>query len=80
MTLVATVGAQDSEAATEAAERATAPLLSFAQALVKKEKLEGVTKKSLAVAWASVRLLRNFASDASFLIHAYGRVVAEQES
>lgn len=44
------VGAQDSEAATEAAEKVTAPLLSFAQALVKLESLEEVTKKSLAVA------------------------------
>lgn len=72
------VGAQDSEAATEAVERVTAPLLSFAQALVKLESSREVTKKSLAVALASVRLFGNSPSDVNFQSHAYGHVVGER--
>lgn len=72
------VGAQDSKAAREAVERATAPLLSFARALVKLESLVEVTKKSLAAALTSVRLFGNFVSGVSFQSHAYGRVVEER--
>lgn len=72
------VGAQDSEAATEAAERVTAPLLSFVQALVKLESSVEVTKKSLVVALASASLFENSPSDVSFQNHAYGHAVGER--